>query len=80
MFLAQKSFAKTDGHPLSDEEIRFFINGVRDNSVSEGQIAALAMTIYFHDMNPQERLADTGDAGFRLGAGLENLDLRPRCG
>ncbi|PMC12104.1 hypothetical protein CJ207_24345, partial [Klebsiella aerogenes] len=30
---------------LSDEEIRFFINGIRDNTISEGQIAALAMTI-----------------------------------
>ena len=41
---------KRDGHALSDEEIRFFINGIRDNTISEGQIAALAMTIFFHDM------------------------------
>ncbi|MGF6560981.1 thymidine phosphorylase [Erwinia aphidicola] len=38
---------------------RFFINGVRDNTVSEGQIAALAMTIYFHDMSLPERVALT---------------------
>ncbi len=50
---------KRDGHALSEEEIRFFINGVRDNSVSEGQIAALAMTIYFHDMTLPERVALT---------------------
>ncbi|MFE8153432.1 thymidine phosphorylase [Brenneria goodwinii] len=50
---------KRDGEPLSDEEIRFFINGVRDNTVSEGQIAALAMTIYFHDMSMAERVSLT---------------------
>ena len=60
MFLPQEIIRKKrDGQPLSDAEIRFFINGVRDNSVSEGQIAALAMTIYFHDMNLQERVALT---------------------
>ncbi|PHM50625.1 thymidine phosphorylase [Xenorhabdus miraniensis] len=60
MFLAQEIIRKKrDGHPLSEEEIRFFINGVRDNTVSEGQIAALAMTIYFHDMTMEERVALT---------------------
>lgn len=32
---------------------------MRDNTVSEGQIAALAMTIYFHDMTLEERVALT---------------------
>nr|WP_281434706.1 thymidine phosphorylase [Erwinia phyllosphaerae] len=50
---------KRDGQALSEEEIRFFINGVRDNAVSEGQIAALAMTIWFHDMTLPERVALT---------------------
>lgn len=60
MFLPQEIIRKKrDGHALSEEEIRFFINGVRDNSVSEGQIAALAMTIWFHDMNLTERVALT---------------------
>ncbi|WP_058959210.1 thymidine phosphorylase [Type-E symbiont of Plautia stali] len=60
MFLPQEIIRKKrDGQPLSEAEIRFFINGVRDNSVSEGQIAALAMTIYFHDMNLEERVALT---------------------
>lgn len=60
MFLAQEIIRKKrDGKPLSEEEIRFFINGVRDNSVSEGQIAALAMTIYFNDMTMPERVALT---------------------
>ena len=60
MFLAQEIIRKRrDGHALSDEEIRFFINGIRDNTVSEGQIAALAMTIFFHDMSMPERVSLT---------------------
>jgi len=52
VFLAQEIIRKKrDGQALSDEEIRFFINGIRDNTISEGQIAALAMTIFFHDMS-----------------------------
>jgi len=60
LFLPQEIIRKKrDGHALTEEEIRFFINGVRDNTVSEGQIAALAMTIYFHDMTLPERVALT---------------------
>ncbi|MCU5771919.1 thymidine phosphorylase [Erwiniaceae bacterium BAC15a-03b] len=60
MFLPQEIIRKKrDGLTLNDEEIRFFINGVRDNTVSEGQIAALAMTIWFHDMSLPERVALT---------------------
>jgi thymidine phosphorylase len=60
VFLPQEIIRKKrDGQALSEEEIRFFINGVRDNAVSEGQIAALAMTIWFHDMTLPERVALT---------------------
>ena len=60
MFLPQEIIRKKrDGQALSEDEIRFFINGVRDNTVSEGQIAALAMTIHFHDMSLPERVALT---------------------
>lgn len=60
MFLPQEIIRKKrDGQALSEEEIRFFINGVRDNSVTEGQIAALAMTIFFQDMSLPERVALT---------------------
>ncbi|HBV39779.1 MAG TPA: thymidine phosphorylase [Erwinia sp.] len=60
MFLPQEIIRKKrDGQALSEEEIRFFIKGVRDNAVSEGQIAALAMTIWFHDMTLPERVALT---------------------
>lgn len=60
MFLAQEIIRKKrDGHTLSDEELRFFINGIRDNTVSEGQIAALAMTIFFNNMTMQESVSLT---------------------
>ncbi|WP_380184603.1 thymidine phosphorylase [Kalamiella sp. sgz302252] len=77
MFLPQEIIRKKrDGQPLSEEEIRFFINGVRDNAVSEGQIAALAMTIWFHDMTLPERVALTmamRDSGSVLN--WQSLDL-----
>lgn len=78
MFLAQEIIRKKrDGHALSEEEIRFFINGIRDNTISEGQIAALAMTIFFHDMAMPERVALTmamRDSGTVLDWKALNLD------
>ena len=50
---------KRDGQALSAEEIQFFVRGITDNTVSEGQIAALAMAVYFNDMNMDERVAFT---------------------
>jgi len=46
---------KRDGKVLSQAEIDFFIQGITNNTVSEGQIAAFAMATYFQDMNSQER-------------------------
>ena len=49
MFLAQDSIRKKrDALSLTQEEIHHFVNGICDESVSEGQIAALAMAIYFN--------------------------------
>ncbi len=60
MFFAKEIIRKKrDGMALSEEEIRFFINGICDNTVSEGQIAALAMAIWFVDMTSSERVALT---------------------
>lgn len=59
MFLAQEIIRKNVMVILNRGRNSFFINGVRDNTVSEGQIAALAMTIYFHDMTMPERVALT---------------------
>ncbi|OCQ50848.1 Thymidine phosphorylase [Photorhabdus australis subsp. thailandensis] len=60
MLLAQEIIRKKrDGCALNEEEIRFFIHGICEDTVSEGQIAALAMSIYFHDMTMEERVALT---------------------
>jgi thymidine phosphorylase len=60
MFLPQEIIRKKrDGGVLSAEEISFFVRGITDNSISEGQIAALAMAVYFRDMNLDERVAFT---------------------
>ncbi len=50
---------KRDNQALSKEQIDFFISGVVDESVTEGQIAALAMAIYFRGMDIAERVALT---------------------
>ena len=60
MFLTQEIIRKKrDGGVLSAEEIAFFVRGLTDNSVSEGQAAALAMAVYFNDMTLDERVAFT---------------------
>ncbi len=50
---------KRDGEPLSTDEITAFVGGITDNSISEGQVAALAMAIFFNGMNRQESVALT---------------------
>lgn len=58
---------KRDGELISDEELQFFSSGIVDGSISEGQIAAFAMAIYFQGMKSNETAAltlamrDTGD-------------------
>lgn len=41
---------KRDGHALSEEEIRHFIEGYSSGDIPDYQMAALAMAIYFRDM------------------------------
>ena len=54
-FLPQEIIRKKrDGNILTKDEIEYFIRGVANNSVSEGQIAALAMSIYFRGMTSDE--------------------------
>lgn len=50
---------KRDGEVLSSEEILFFSKGIGDGSISEGQIAAFAMAVYFKGMTLNERVALT---------------------
>lgn len=50
---------KREAETLSDNEIGFFINGMVDGSISESQVSALAMAIYFQGMNRSECVALT---------------------
>ncbi|KAF0103078.1 MAG: thymidine phosphorylase [Rhodospirillaceae bacterium] len=50
---------KRDGHELSDAEIAFIVRGIHDGSLSEGQVAAFAMTVFFRGMTVPERVALT---------------------
>lgn len=58
---------KRDGLTLREGEIRYFADGIASNSISEGQIAAFAMAVFFQGMNPDEvasltlAMRDTGD-------------------
>ncbi|MBP3126385.1 thymidine phosphorylase [Thalassospira sp. ER-Se-21-Dark] len=50
---------KREGEVLTDAEIAFFVKGITDNSISEGQVAALAMAVFFNGMTMDERAALT---------------------
>ncbi len=50
---------KRDGQVLSRDEIAFFSKGIGDESISEGQIAAFAMAVFFQGMTLDERVALT---------------------
>ncbi|PJC86122.1 thymidine phosphorylase [Vibrio sp. HA2012] len=60
MYLPQEIIRKKrDGEILTADEINTFIRGVADDSISEGQIAAFAMAIFFNEMTMPERIALT---------------------
>src|SRR5260221_3728300 len=60
MFLAQEIIRKKrDGAALSSAEINAFVRGITRDEVSEGQIAAFAMAVYFQGMDREERVALT---------------------
>lgn len=50
---------KRDGQALSKEEVLAFAKGIGDGSISEGQIAAFAMAVFFQGMTLDERVALT---------------------
>jgi thymidine phosphorylase len=50
---------KRDGGTLDAAEIRFLIDGLTSGSVSEGQVAAFAMAVFFRGMEMPERIALT---------------------
>ena len=51
--------AKRDGRALTDQEIAFFVAGITDGSISEGQAAAFAMAVFFRGMTRPEVIALT---------------------
>jgi thymidine phosphorylase len=66
--LAQEIIAlKRDGRHLSSDEIGFMVRGLTDGTISEGQVAAFAMAVFFRGMEVDERTAltlamrDSGD-------------------
>ena len=50
---------KRDGGRLSADEIAFMVRGLTDGSVTEGQVAAFAMAVFFRGMAMEERVALT---------------------
>ncbi len=71
---------KRDGETLSADEIAFFAQGLSSGAVSEGQVAAFAMAVYFKGMSMDERVAltramrDSGDVLAWPDAGAPVLD------
>ncbi len=59
-FLPQEIIrSKRDGGELDPADIADFIRGLTDGSVSEGQVAAFAMAVFFQDMSRSEAVALT---------------------
>lgn len=50
---------KRDGQKLSLEEITAFVEGVTSGAVTEAQIAAFSMAVFFQDLDVEERVALT---------------------
>lgn len=68
MFLPQEIIrAKRDGRVLTKQQIDYFVAGITDHSVTESQISAFAMAVFFQGMTADERVAltlamrDSGD-------------------
>ena len=50
---------KRDGQTLTSDELTFFVAGLNDGSISEGQVAAFAMAIFFQGTTMDECVALT---------------------
>ena len=50
---------KRDGAALTRDEVKDFISGLTDGSVSEGQVAAFAMAVFFKGMDAEEAVGLT---------------------
>ncbi len=50
---------KRDGGTLEEEEIGFFVRGMAEGSIGEGQVAAFAMAVFLNGMSEAETVALT---------------------
>ena len=50
---------KRDGQALTRDEVKNFIGGLTTGEISEGQVAAFAMAVFFNGMEPQEAVGLT---------------------
>ncbi len=50
---------KRDGEALSAQEIAFMVKGLTDRTISDGQVAAFAMAVFFRGMTRDEAVALT---------------------
>ena len=50
---------KRDGAELNETEIAFMVRGLTDGSITEGQVAAFAMAVFFQGMSMDERVTLT---------------------
>jgi len=66
---------KRDGQPLSEDEIRFFINGYTCGEIPDYQMSAMAMAIYFKGMTLDE-MAVLTDAMMRSGDLVDTAPIR----
>lgn len=67
MLMPELIAKKRDGHPLSDQEIAFFVNGVQAQTIADYQISAMLMAIFLRGMDAREtatltlEMANSGD-------------------
>ena len=60
VFLPQEVIRrKRDRKELTGKELRTFVDGLTNGTVSEGQAAAFAMAVFFNGMSPKECAALT---------------------
>ena len=70
---------KRDGGSLSAEEIRYMVEGLTAETISEGQVAAFAMAVLFRGIDTRRaRGADPGHARQRHACSLGPARARRR--
>ena len=66
---------KRDGHALTAEEIRFFINGYTKGTIPDYQMSSMAMAIFLKGMTPEETAVLT-DTMMRSGAMVDTSSIK----